>query len=176
MGCLNITAKIVEHILNMVIRMPTILQKSRSEKSVRKSFTIPGIIDSSQQGPDVHRIMATFKKDLSIDHKQRLIDEAPMQTKQFRSQGRFTEESFDEYNHPVDTDSDNIEHPLSESFALQHHRQRFTNMTNSQVMGDFTDAFAASDPSAVVQEGVRNEQAKEVRWRDDVLSKNAAYE
>ena len=41
-------------------------------------------------------------------------------------------------------------------------------MTNSQVMGDFTEAFAAADPSAVVQEGLRNEQAEEVRWQDDV--------
>ena len=49
-------------------------------------------------------------------------------------------------------------------------------MTNSQVMGDFTDAFTAADPSAVIQEGLRDEQAEKVRWRDDVLNKSAAYE
>ena len=40
-----------------------------------------------------------------------------MQIKHFRQKGRFIESLFDEYNHLLDTDSDNIEHPLSELFA-----------------------------------------------------------
>ena len=43
-------------------------------------------------------------------------------------------------------------------------------MTNSQVLGDFTDAFAAADPPAVVQQGLCVEHSEEVRWRDDVLT------
>ena len=148
---LNINGKTVENILNMIIRMPTILQKSSGEKSNRRSFFISGITDSSQQGTNVDRIMATCKKKLRIELKQQLLDEASPQIKEFRNKGKFVEEYFDEFNQPVDTDSAMIEHPLSESFALQHHRQRYTNMTNSQVMGDFTEAFAAADPSAVVQ-------------------------
>ena len=108
--------------------------------------------------------------------KKRLLDEAPLQIKHVRQKGRFLEEEFEEYNHPLDTDSDSVEHPLSESFAKQHHRQRFTIMTNPLVLGDFATAFGATDSSADVQEGLRNERANEVRWRDDVLTKNGKYE
>ena len=49
-GELNICAKTMEHIVNMGIRMPTILQKSCDSKSLQKAFFIPGIFDTSQQG------------------------------------------------------------------------------------------------------------------------------
>ena len=176
LGHLNTDAKTVEHILNMVIRMPTVLQKACDQKSHQQSFFIPGIMDKSQQGPDVDRIMATYKKELPIELKKRLLDEAPLQIKHVRQKGRFLEEEFEEYNYPLDTDSDSVEHPLLESFAKQHHRQRFTIMTNPLVLGDFATAFGATDSSADVQEGLRNERAIEVRWRDDVLTKNAKYE
>ena len=171
---LNIGAKTVENMLNMILRKPIVLQKPCSEKNSRRSFFIPGITDSSQQGLDVDCIMATYKKELTIDLKNQLIDEAPLQVKEFRSKGRFVEEYFDEFNHPVDTDTDMAKHPLTTNCAKQHHRQRFTNMTNSQVLGDFTDAFAAADPPAVVQQGLRDEHAEEVCWRDDVLRKKCS--
>ena len=124
-------------------------------------------MDKSQQGPDVDRIMATYKKELPIELKKRLLDEAPLQIKHVRQKGRFLEEEFEEYNHPLDTDSDSVEHPLSESFAKQHHRQRFTIMTNPLVLGDFATAFGATDSSVDVQEGLRNERAIEVTFRKD---------
>ena len=69
LGHLNTDAKMVEHILNMVIRMPTVLEKACDQKSHQQSFFIPGIMDKSQQGPDVDRIMATYKKELPIELK-----------------------------------------------------------------------------------------------------------
>ena len=48
-------------------------------------------------------------------------------------------------------------------------------MTNPLVLGDFATAFGATDSSADIQEGLRNERAIEVRWRDDVLTKNGKY-
>ena len=80
-----------KNMLNMILRMPIVLQKSCSEKSIRRSFFIPDITDGSQQGPDVDCIMATYKKELTIDLKNRLIDEALLQIKEFRSKGRFVE-------------------------------------------------------------------------------------
>ena len=40
--------------------------------------------------------------------------------------------------------SDSVEHPLLESFAKQHHQQRFTIMTNPLVLGDFATAFGGN--------------------------------
>ena len=86
------------------------------------------------------------------------------------------EELFDEYGHPIDTDSDGQEHPLSPSFALQHHRQRCTNMTNSQVIDDFCAAFSHADGSAAVHESERCARADEIRWRDQTLADNSTHE
>ena len=160
----------------MGIRMPTILQKSCDSKSQQQSFFTPGIQDRSQQGSDFDRLVNTYKKEISIELKKRIEDEAPLQIKEFRSKGRFPEDLFDEYNHPTDHDSDGQEHPLSVSFATQHHRQRCTMMTNDQVIGDFAAAFSTTDGSAAVQENERSEHADEVRWRDQTLSDNAKYE
>ena len=87
-----------------------------------------------------------------------------------------TEERFEDYNHPIDTDSDGIEHPLSESFALKHHCQQCTDMTNLQVIGDFTAAFSEANSAAIVKENLRAVLAKEVRWREAVLKANAKVE
>ena len=175
-GELNICAKTMEHIVNMGIRMPTILQKSCDSKSLQKAFFVPGILDSSQQGPDFDRIVATYKKQVTVELKKQIEDEAPLQIKEFRRKGRFIEESFDDYNHPTDHDSDGQEHPLSVSFALQHHRQRCTMLTNEQVIGDFAAAFSGADEPATAQENARNERADEMRWRDQILNENASYE
>ena len=107
--------------------------------------------------------------------KKQIEDEAPLQIKEFRRKGRFIEESFDDYNHPTDHDSDGQEHPLSVSFALQHHRQRCTMLTNEQVIGDFAAAFSGADEPATAQENARNERADEMRWRDQILNENASY-
>ena len=83
--------------------------------------------------------------------------------KEFQCQGCFLEEHVDDYWHLTDTNSNGQEHPLSPSFALQQHRQRCTNMTNSQVIVDFCAAFLHADGSAVVQESERSECASEIR-------------
>ena len=49
-------------------------------------------------------------------------------------------------------------------------------MTNPLVLWDFATAFWATDSSADVHEGLRNEQAIEVRWHNDVLTKSGKYE
>ena len=82
-GKLNICTKTMEHILNMGIRMPTILQKSYNSKSLQKAFFISGILDSSQQGPDFDRIVATYKKQVTVELKKQIEDEAPLQIKEF---------------------------------------------------------------------------------------------
>ena len=48
-------------------------------------------------------------------------------------------------------------------------------MTNLQVLGDFVSVFTAIDPSVDVQEGLRDEWASEVRWREEVLTKSTRY-
>ena len=65
----------------------------------------------------------------------------------------FLEEEFEEYNHPLDTDSDSVEHPLSESFAKQHHRQRVTIMTtdNEEDEGTHVTVCDASRAMDVMQ-------------------------
>ena len=42
-------------------------------------------------------------------------------------------------------------------------RQRCTDMTNAQVIGDFAAAFAAADPSSIVQENLLVGRANEIR-------------
>ena len=109
--------------------------------------------------------MATYKVDLPIEKKRRLGDELPLQLKQWwRLKGRITEDEFEEYGHPIDTDSDGIEHPLSKAFATQHHRQRCTKMRNPCVIviGDFTTLFSDCNPAAVVKYNLLMEQATEV--------------
>ena len=98
-----------------------------------------------------------------------------MQLKGWRAKGYFTEERFEDHCHPVDTDSNHIDHPLSTAFARQHHRQRATDMTNAQVIGDFEAAFTAADPSAVVQENLIVVRADTIWWCDQTLSANKKY-
>lgn len=122
----------------MTIQMPTVLRKSADQNSIQQSFFILGILDRSQQGPDVDRLMGTYKKDLPIERKKRLEAEFPLQLKEWRLKGiRITEDKFEEYDHLIDAESDGIENSLSESFALQHLRQRCSDMTNSRVVGNF---------------------------------------
>jgi hypothetical protein len=73
----------MERIVNMGIRMPMILQKSCYSKSLQKAFFIPGILGSSQQGPDFDCIVATYKKQVTVELKKQIEDEAPLQIKEF---------------------------------------------------------------------------------------------
>ena len=79
----------------MAIRMPTILQKSSDDKSTQQALHIPGIIDGSQQGPDLELMMATYKKDLPLPLKKHLEDKLLLQLKMCQDKGRFPEEVFD---------------------------------------------------------------------------------
>ena len=80
---MSLRRQYIEHIVNMGITMPTILQKSCDSKSQQQSFFIPGIQDKSQQGPDFDRLVDTYKKEISIGLKKQSEDEAPLQIKEF---------------------------------------------------------------------------------------------
>ena len=79
----------------MGIRILTILQKSCNSKSQQQSFSIPGIQDRSQQGPDFDRLVDIYKREISIELKKQIVDEAPLQMKEFLFKGWFSENLFD---------------------------------------------------------------------------------
>ena len=122
-GQLKVNAKWVTHVLNMAIRLPTVLLKSSDPKSNIRSFYIPGIVDKGQQGPDVDVMMASYKKKMTIDLKKKCLEQIPGLLKDQRRLGRILEEVYETLGHPGDTSSDGVEHPLSSAFVTQHHRQ-----------------------------------------------------
>ena len=109
----NVFAKTTEHIFNSAIRIPTVFRKSCDPKSNLKAHYTPGILDQGQQGPDLDVMMATCEKKLPIELKKRCLKEIPELMAHMRPRGRIIEEELEVRNHPVDTDSDGIEHPLS---------------------------------------------------------------
>ena len=56
-----------------------------------------------------------------------------------------------------------------------HHQQRVTDMTNTQVIGYFAVAFAATNPLAVVQEILISGRANDTQWRDQIPRANTKY-
>jgi len=178
-GKLITSAKKMHHIVNAVSRLPTVLRKSYSESSIIESFLGPGFLDTSLQAPDMNRLFLTYKERPTVEQRKKWEVDCVEITRTMISGGRVLEDDFQSMGYPIDTDSGGGEHPLSEAFASQHHRQRCTIMTNPTLIGDFEQAKMAlqmRDASTMAEENARLSSVDDERWRDQILEDNTAYE
>ena len=181
-GMLNISAHKLEHMVNAIIRLPTVFRKSYSEKSIINAYVIAGLLDKSLQGPDLDTLFKTYKQVPTKEMRQKWLDELPALIKLFLEKGRILESDFEERGYPIDTDSDGVEHPLSEAFATQTHRQRSVELTNPTFQEDRNDVLNASrlseavDSAATQQQSARDAAVEEERWRAQALRENAEFE
>ena len=88
-----------------------------------------------------------YKKEPLIKLKKCLVDKGPMQIKHVWTKGKNLRGEFEKYNYQLYTNYNNAENSLLDFFVKQHDQQRFTNMTNPLVLGDFATEFAAVNPS-----------------------------
>ena len=108
-----------------------------------------------------------------------ILDDLPHFSNMFIEKGRVLEDDFDARGYPMDTDSDGVEHPLSQAWVRQHERQRMTIMTNTALIEDFASLSAlthANNASISAQEQQRLATVEEARWRQEILTKNDEYE
>ena len=82
---------------------------------------------------------------------------------QMRPRGRITEEEFE---------ARDIKHLLSQAWAVQHHRQRATILTTSQLVEYFAAANKNELLLEIVRENICANKAEETQWCHQIRSDN----
>ena len=124
-GKLNVPAKIIELIMNVAICLPTVLLKSCDTK--RKATCRP----TSSPASLTKASRDQYKKEMTIELRNKVLSKILQLLTEMRGKGRIIREEFEKRNHPIDIDSDGIEHLLSRVFATQNTLSEMHNFDKS---------------------------------------------
>ena len=172
-GKLDITSEKMKNIVKCISLIPEVIRKSFDERGIIQSFAIPGWLDESLQGVDVDKMLGSYKGQMTIVLKDKLLSSLVRCVKDTLKHDTVLEETFEELGHPVDSDSSGKEHHLVERSATQHHRLRFSILTGPTNINLFRQAMASN---IAQQESARAGDAEELRWRIEQLEANGRFE
>ena len=96
-GKLYIIAKEIDHIVNCVVRMPNVLLEQYDGTSIFESFAIPGFIDRSREGVDLNNFFNTYKKNYTIEDRQKWEADHIHSINFFVKYGQIAEEAWKNY-------------------------------------------------------------------------------